>query len=150
MKNVVAGSVECYWYLRKVQDLRADGKAPYERRFGRPFEGPIIFGAMVLNAIRFQHEINRNFINLARKSHLGSFSHDLLRRHTKKRISSLHLRLSSHNTRPSFHKDRIDRVAVQMILADLISAIPQFRMSPSADFSHLMNGIRKRSARQHR
>ena len=37
-------------YLRNVQDLLADGKAPYERRFGEYFKGPIIpFGALVEN-----------------------------------------------------------------------------------------------------
>ena len=41
-------SMECYCYLRNAQDLLADGKTPYERRFGEPFKGPIIsFGAMV-------------------------------------------------------------------------------------------------------
>ena len=38
----------CHCHLRNVQDLLADEKAPYERRFGEPFRGPIIlFGAMV-------------------------------------------------------------------------------------------------------
>ena len=48
-KNWWAYSMECYCYLRKVQDLLlADGKTPYERRFGEPFKGPIIpFGAMI-------------------------------------------------------------------------------------------------------
>ena len=41
MKNVVADSMECFCHLRKVQDLLADGKAPYEGLFGEPFEGPI-------------------------------------------------------------------------------------------------------------
>ena len=41
-------SMECYCYLRNVQDLLADGETPYERRFGEPFEGPIIpFRALV-------------------------------------------------------------------------------------------------------
>ena len=41
-------SMECYGYLRNVQDLLADGKTPHERRFGEPFKGPVIpFGAMV-------------------------------------------------------------------------------------------------------
>ena len=41
-------SVECYCYLRNVQDLLADGKTPHERRFGESFKGPIIpFGALV-------------------------------------------------------------------------------------------------------
>ena len=40
--------MECYCYLRNVQDLLADGKTPYERRFGESFKGPIIpFGALV-------------------------------------------------------------------------------------------------------
>ena len=40
--------MECCTYLRNVQDLLADGKTPYERRFGEPFKGPIIpIGAMV-------------------------------------------------------------------------------------------------------
>ena len=43
-----ADSMECYCYLRNIQDLLSDGKTPYERRFGVPFEGPIIpLGALV-------------------------------------------------------------------------------------------------------
>ena len=43
-----AHSVECYCYLRIIQDLLSDGKTPYERRFGMPFDGPVIpFGATV-------------------------------------------------------------------------------------------------------
>ena len=43
-----ADSMECYCYLRNIQDLLSDGKTPYERRFGMPFHGPVIpFGAMV-------------------------------------------------------------------------------------------------------
>ena len=34
--------MECYTYLRNVTDLLSDGKTPYERRFGKPFEGPFI------------------------------------------------------------------------------------------------------------
>ena len=34
--------MECYRYLRNVQDLLADGETPHERRFGEPFKGPII------------------------------------------------------------------------------------------------------------
>ena len=41
-------SMECYCYLRNIQDLLSDGKTPYERRFGMPFDGPVIpLGAMV-------------------------------------------------------------------------------------------------------
>ena len=40
--------MECYTYLRNVTDLLSDGKTPYERRFGKPFNGPIIpFGLLV-------------------------------------------------------------------------------------------------------
>ena len=43
-----ADSVECYTYLRHVTDLLSDGKTPYERPFGQPFEGPIIpIGSLV-------------------------------------------------------------------------------------------------------
>ena len=41
-------SMECYPYLRNIQDLLSDVKTPYERRFGEPFKGPIIpFGSLV-------------------------------------------------------------------------------------------------------
>ena len=40
--------MECYTYLRNVTDLLSDGKTSYERRFGKPFEGPFIpFGSLV-------------------------------------------------------------------------------------------------------
>ena len=45
---MVGGNIECYCYLRNIQDLLSDGKTPYERRFGMPFNGPVIpFGTMV-------------------------------------------------------------------------------------------------------
>ena len=38
----------CYCCLRNIQDLLSHGNTPYERRFGVPFNGPVIpFGAMV-------------------------------------------------------------------------------------------------------
>ena len=43
-----ADSMECFSYLRNIQDLLSDGTTPYERRFGEPFKGPIIpFGSLV-------------------------------------------------------------------------------------------------------
>ena len=43
-----ADSIECYTYLRNVQDLSSDGKTPYNRRFGEPCKGPSIpFGSLV-------------------------------------------------------------------------------------------------------
>ena len=47
-ENCWAESMECYCYLRKIQDRLSDRKTPYERRFGEPFNGPVIsFGALV-------------------------------------------------------------------------------------------------------
>ena len=47
-ENWWADSMECFSYLRNIQDLLSDGKTPYERRFGQPFKGPIFpLGAMV-------------------------------------------------------------------------------------------------------
>ena len=43
-----ADSMECYCYLRIYARSFSVGKTPYERRFGIPFNGPLIpFGAMV-------------------------------------------------------------------------------------------------------
>ena len=40
-------SVECYCYLRNVQDLLADGKTTHERQCEEPIKGPIVpFEAM--------------------------------------------------------------------------------------------------------
>ena len=40
--------MECYTYLRNIQDLLSDGRTPYERRFGKPCKAPIIpFGSLV-------------------------------------------------------------------------------------------------------
>ena len=53
-------SMECNTYLRNVQDLLSDGKTPYERRFGKPFEGPIIpFGSLVEHYIVSAKEQSR-------------------------------------------------------------------------------------------
>ena len=43
-----ADPMECNCYLRNIQDLLSDGKTPYEKGFGMPFNGPVMpFGAMV-------------------------------------------------------------------------------------------------------
>ena len=58
-------SMECYCNLRIIQDLLSDGKTPYERRFGEPFNGPVFpFGAMVE-----YHPISAK--NLSRPHHFG-------------------------------------------------------------------------------
>ena len=42
-----ADSMECYCCLRSILDLLSDGKTPFERRFGIPFNRPVLpFGAM--------------------------------------------------------------------------------------------------------
>ena len=37
-----AEAMECYCYLRNLQDLPPDGQTPYERRFNSPFDEPVI------------------------------------------------------------------------------------------------------------
>ena len=64
-----ADSVECYCYLRNIQDLLSDGKTPYERRFGMSFNRPVIpFGARS-NITLFLRKTCRDCISSARKSH---------------------------------------------------------------------------------
>ena len=47
-ENWWADSMDCYCFLRNIQDKPSDGKTPYERRFGVPCNGTVIpFGAMV-------------------------------------------------------------------------------------------------------
>ena len=41
-ENWWADSMECYIYLRNIQDLLSFGKIPHERHFVQPFKGPII------------------------------------------------------------------------------------------------------------
>ena len=51
-ENWWADSMECFSCMRNIQDLLSDGKTPCERRFGEPFEGPIIpFGSLVDNLL---------------------------------------------------------------------------------------------------
>ena len=38
----LADSMECYCFLRNIQDLWSDGKTPHEWRFGVPFSGPVV------------------------------------------------------------------------------------------------------------
>ena len=69
-----ADSVECYCYLRHVQDLLSDGKTPCERRFGKPFNGPIIpYGSLVEYITLFLRKTSQESINLEWKSYLDCF-----------------------------------------------------------------------------
>ena len=70
--------MECYTYLRNVTDLLSDGKTPYERRFGKPFGGPIIpFGSLVEY---HPFTAKEESINLERKSYLDCSSDTLCTR----------------------------------------------------------------------
>ena len=65
-----ADSMECYTYLRHIQDLLSDGKTAYERRFGKPFKGPIIpFGSLVEYYL-FLRKTSQESIILERKFYL--------------------------------------------------------------------------------
>ena len=69
-----ADSMECYCYLRHIQDLLADGRTPYETRFGEPFKRPIIpFGSSV-EYHPFPRIISQESINLERTCSLESSS----------------------------------------------------------------------------
>ena len=55
-----ADSMECFCYLRNIQDLLSDGKTPCERRFGMPFNGHVIqFGAMVEYHLCLRKDLSR-------------------------------------------------------------------------------------------
>ena len=72
-----ADSMECYTYLRNVTDLLSDGKTPYERRFGKPFEGPVIpFGSLV-EYHPITAKVSPESINLERKFYLDCSSDTL-------------------------------------------------------------------------
>ena len=72
-----ADSMECYTYLRNVTDFLSDGKTPYERRFGKPFGGPVIpFGSLV-EYHPITAKISPESINLERKFYLDCSSDTL-------------------------------------------------------------------------
>ena len=63
--------MECYCYLRNVEDLLADGKTPCERRFGEPLDGSVSpLGAMVDHQVssrdqpRLQQFGNKDFLGI--------------------------------------------------------------------------------------
>ena len=67
--------IECFSYLRNIQDLLSVGKIPYERRFGEPFKGPIIpFGSFVEYHLLLLGRTSEESINLERKSYLDCSS----------------------------------------------------------------------------
>ena len=59
--------MECYCYLRNIQDRLCDGKTPFERRFDEPCKGPIIpFGSLV-ECLPISQKISHDSINWERK-----------------------------------------------------------------------------------
>ena len=63
--------MECYTYLRNIQDLLSDGKTPSERRFGEPFLKDQSFRLVHwLNITLFLRRTSQESINLGRKSYL--------------------------------------------------------------------------------
>ena len=73
-----ADSMECYTYLLNIQDPLSDGKTPYERRFGKLFEGPIIpFGSLVEYYPISAKDQSRIHQYLERKSYLDCSSDSL-------------------------------------------------------------------------
>ena len=71
-----SGSMDCYCYLRNVQDLVADGRTPCERRFGGPFLGPFR-SEQWLKVFRFLHTTSHGSTNLVRKACQEYFSDTL-------------------------------------------------------------------------
>ena len=70
-ENWWADSMECYTYLRNIQDLLSDGKISYERRSGGPLIGPIIpFDSLVEYYPISAKKTSQESINLERKSYL--------------------------------------------------------------------------------
>ena len=62
--------MECYTYLRNIQDLLSDGKTPYERRFGEPFKGPIIPSGSLFEYLPYFFKPVKESINSERKYYL--------------------------------------------------------------------------------
>ena len=66
-----ADSMDCYCYLRNVQNCLSDGKTPYEPRFGEPFQGPVIPVVRWLNIILFLPKTSQDSsTSLVRKFYL--------------------------------------------------------------------------------
>ena len=75
-----ADSMECYTYLRNVTDLFSDGKTPYERRFGKPFKGPIIPFSSLVGYHPITAKDQSRVHQLERKSYLDCSSDTLCTR----------------------------------------------------------------------
>ena len=65
-----ADSMECFIYLRNIQDLLSDGKTPYERRLGDFFKDQLFHLAHWLSITLQLRRTSQESINLERKSYL--------------------------------------------------------------------------------
>ena len=82
-----ADSMECYTYLRSIQDLLSDGKTPYERSFGKPCEGRSFLVVHWLIITLFLRKTSQESINLERKSYLDCSSDALCTRREFGRVT---------------------------------------------------------------
>ena len=74
-----AGFMECYCYLRNIQDLLSGGKTPRERRFGEPFLKNIYISRLVhwLSITLSLRKTSQESINFERKFYLDCSSDTL-------------------------------------------------------------------------
>ena len=75
-----ADSVECYTYLRNIQDLLSDGKTPYERRLGNHSKDRSFRLVHWLSITQFLRKTSQESISLERKSYLDCSSDTLCTR----------------------------------------------------------------------
>ena len=66
----LAVAMECYCFLRNVQDPPADGQTPHERRINSPFEWPITLSGAEVPSTSYLHKTKVECISLAQKSFL--------------------------------------------------------------------------------
>ena len=69
-ENCWADSMECYCYMRHIQDRLSDGKTPFERRFGEQFKDRFFHLVHRLNIILYPRQTSDESINLVRKYYL--------------------------------------------------------------------------------
>ena len=80
-----ADSMECYCYLRNIQDLLSDRKTPCERRFWIPFNGPVRpFGVMVRKTCRL-HQFGPKVLPGIFLGYASNSGWNLERRHSSSR-----------------------------------------------------------------
>ena len=65
--------MKCHYYLQDAQDLLADGKTLYERRFGESLKDQLFHLVHWLEYLPNPRETKREFINSERKYYQESF-----------------------------------------------------------------------------